>query len=92
MVDTPSVITLSTKLTRKEIHKGSPPTSIKNSSPKSTISQDCARTDQKNNCLYITLTLMTTHVFKITGLKHITPDSPMPLPHNESKWADSKTE
>lgn len=75
------------KLTEKDLPKTYPPPNpcFKNSICKSPSGQDCARPYQKNNCLYITLTLMTTHVFKITGPEHITPDSPMPLPHNESK-------
>lgn len=33
---------------------------------------------------------MPTHVFKITGPERITPDSPMPWPHKESKWLPVK--
>lgn len=33
---------------------------------------------------------MSTHVFKITGPERITPDSPMPWPHKESKWLPVK--
>lgn len=95
MADSTSVIILSHQANRKRASSGIPPAPrrrVSRSSPKSTIGQDCARPDQKNNSLDITLTLMTTHVFKITGPEHITPDSPLPLPHNESKWTDRKTE